>query len=109
MEGWHSPPQMQDQGPRGVVGQDFGHCAESYPLLFILLVSVLRGTVNSIYSPLKLSHIGLAVTRIDLKFEKAPESSYRFFVFAVIPGIATNTKNLYDKSKISITPYKVAD
>ena len=102
-------PPMQVQEPSGIVGQDFGHCAESYPLLFILLVGVLRGTVNSIYSPLKLSHIGLAVTRIDLKFEKAPESSYRFFVFAAILGIATNTKNLYDKSKISITPYKVGD
>ena len=30
-----TPAPMQDQEPRGVVGQDFGHCAESYPLLFI--------------------------------------------------------------------------
>ena len=26
---------MQVQEPSGVVGQDFGHCAETYPLLFI--------------------------------------------------------------------------
>ena len=28
-------PPAQVQEPSGVVGQDFGHCAESYPLLFI--------------------------------------------------------------------------
>ena len=28
-------PPMQVQEPSGIVGQDFGHCAESYPLLFI--------------------------------------------------------------------------
>ena len=30
-----TPTPAQDEGPRGVIGQDFGHCAESYPLLFI--------------------------------------------------------------------------
>jgi len=30
-----TPIPAQMLGPRGITGQDFGHCAESYPLLFI--------------------------------------------------------------------------
>ena len=26
---------MQKSGPRGIQGQDFGHCGETYPLLFV--------------------------------------------------------------------------